>query len=266
MVIFRENIEDVYAGIEFKAGSAEAEKLRAVPREGDRQADPPGLRHRHQADVGVRLQAAHRDGHPLRHPTHRPSVTMMHKGNIMKFTEGAFRDWGYELAIGRSSGQVVTEADLYAAGGGARRQGDPQGRIADSMFQQILLRPDGVLGGGDAQPQRRLHLRRARGRGRRPRHRAGRPTWATRPRCSRPRTAPPPSTPGSTRSIRARHPLGRDDARAHGLGRGGEADRRGIEKAIAARTVTYDLARQMPGATEVSTSGFGDAIIKGMSA
>ena len=118
IVIFRENTEDVYAGIEWKAGSPEAEKLRRVcSNASSARTSAPALGDRHQADVGVRLQAPDRDGASDYAITNdRPSVTLVHKGNIMKFTEGAFRDWGYEVARESSATRSCTEADLAEGG------------------------------------------------------------------------------------------------------------------------------------------------------
>ena len=101
IVVFRENTEDVYAGIEWKAGSPEAEKLRAVHRAGIRQG------HSRRSAIGIKPMSAFGSKrlvdmairYALKHCL--PSVTLMHKGNIMKFTEGAFRDWGYEVARDR---------------------------------------------------------------------------------------------------------------------------------------------------------------------
>jgi isocitrate dehydrogenase len=143
MVIFRENIEDVYSGIEFKAGSPEAEKLRQFLEK------ELGKKVRPESAIGIKPMSAFGSKrliemairYALKHQ--RPSVTMMHKGNIMKFTEGGFRDWGYELAREKFAGSVISESDYYDAG-----QKAPEGaiilkdRIADSMFQQILLRPE----------------------------------------------------------------------------------------------------------------------------
>src|SRR5690606_338098 len=120
IVIFRENIEDVYSGIEFKAGSAESEKLRRFIEQ------EFGKKIRPESAIGIKPMSAFGSKrliemaikYALR--THRPSVTLMHKGNIMKFTEGGFRDWGYELARERCGEHVVTEEQLSHAGGKAR--------------------------------------------------------------------------------------------------------------------------------------------------
>ncbi len=143
IVIFRENIEDVYSGIEFRAGTPEAEKLRLFL------LNEFGKKVREGSAIGIKPMSPFGSKRLIERAIryaikkHRPSVTMMHKGNIMKFTEGGFRDWGYELAKEKFVGQVVAEADLASAGSAARADAVVlKDRIADSMFQQILLRPD----------------------------------------------------------------------------------------------------------------------------
>jgi len=144
IVIFRENTEDVYAGIEWRQGTAEAEKvIKFLNGEMGRNI---------RADSGVGVKPISITGSKniarkaLRYARDRklPSVTFVHKGNIMKFTEGAFRDWGYELAAAEFGDVTVTEAEVYEKYGGAAPPGKivVKDRIADSMFQQILLRPD----------------------------------------------------------------------------------------------------------------------------
>jgi isocitrate dehydrogenase len=141
MVIFRENTEDVYCGIEFKSNSERARQLIALLREwgysnvlpsagiGIKPVSPDGTKRL------VRMAIRWALDHKL------PGVTLMHKGNIMKFTEGAFKDWGYEVAKAEFRDKVVTEDE---ANKGADRKGKVliNDRIADSMFQQIQLRPD----------------------------------------------------------------------------------------------------------------------------
>ena len=267
MVIFRENIEDVYSGIEFKAGSPEAEKLRLFIE------TEFGKKIRPQSAIGIKPMSAFGSKRliemALRYAikNHRPSVTMMHKGNIMKFTEGGFRDWGYELAKEKFAGQVVAESDLHGAGSGARADAVIlNDRIADSMFQQILLRPDeysvvatpnlngdyisdslaaevgglGIAPGGNVGDEAAVFEA----------------THGTAPKYA----GLDKINPGSVilSGVMMFEHMGWDEA--------GKLIIHGLEKAIAAKTVTYDLARQMPGATEVSTTGFGDAIIKGMGA
>jgi isocitrate dehydrogenase len=143
LVIFRENTEDVYCGIEFKSGSDRAHKLidflnrelgyNILPSSGIgiKPISPEGSKRL------VRMAIRYAIDKKL------PSVTLMHKGNIMKFTEGAFKDWGYEVARQEFREQTITEDELTASGG---RQSSGKvlikDRIADSMFQQIQLRPD----------------------------------------------------------------------------------------------------------------------------
>jgi isocitrate dehydrogenase len=142
MVIFRENTEDVYCGIEFKSGSDRAKKVLALLKEMGYNVVPSS---------GIGIKPMSPDGTKrlvrmaIRYAIDKklPGVTLMHKGNIMKFTEGAFKDWGYEVAVQEFRDQVVTEAEVTAAGG-KRPAGKVliNDRIADSMFQQIQLRPD----------------------------------------------------------------------------------------------------------------------------
>jgi isocitrate dehydrogenase len=143
MVIFRENTEDVYCGIEFKSGSDKAKKVLSVLKElgynvlptsgiGIKPISPEGTKRL------VRMAIRWAVDHKL------PSVTLMHKGNIMKFTEGAFKDWGYELARAEFPQQTISEDEVYTSFGGKAPAGRivVKDRIADSMFQQIQLRPE----------------------------------------------------------------------------------------------------------------------------
>jgi isocitrate dehydrogenase len=266
MVIFRENIEDVYSGIEFKAGTADAEKLRLfIEKEFGKKIRP-------ESAIGIKPMSAFGSKRlvemALRYALrmHRPSVTLMHKGNIMKFTEGGFRDWGYEVAKEKFGEHVVTEADLAAAGGKARADAVVlKDRIADSMFQQILLRPEeysvvatpnlngdyisdalaaevgglGIAPGGNIGDEAAVFEA----------------THGTAPKYA----GLDKINPGSVilSGVMMLDQMGWMEA--------GKLIVNGLEKAISAKTVTYDLARQMTGATEVSTTGFADAIIKGMS-
>jgi isocitrate dehydrogenase len=140
MVIFRENTEDVYCGIEFKSGSDKARRVLGLLKEmgynvlpssgvGIKPISPEGTKRLVRMAIRFALDKK------------LPSVTLMHKGNIMKFTEGAFKDWGYEVAVQEFRDRVVTEDEL---GKGADGKGKLliKDRIADSMFQQVQLRPD----------------------------------------------------------------------------------------------------------------------------
>lgn len=146
MCIFRENTEDVYCGIEFKSGSDRAKKVVAFLREMG--YGPDVLLD--SAGIGIKPISPERSKRLIRMAIQYaidkkcPSVTLCHKGNIMKFTEGAFKDWGYELAKEEFRDQIVTEDEVYANHGGKAPAGKIviKDRIADSMFQQIQLRPD----------------------------------------------------------------------------------------------------------------------------
>ena len=144
MVIYRENTEDVYAGIEWKSGSPEALKLIRFL------ADEFGSRIREDAGMGIKPISEFGSKRLVRKAIEyaleqgRSSVTLMHKGNIMKYTEGAFKEWGYELAAEEFADQTVSEDEVWEKHGGKTPKGRLliKDRIADSMFQQVLLRPD----------------------------------------------------------------------------------------------------------------------------
>jgi isocitrate dehydrogenase len=144
MVIFRENTEDVYAGIEWKSGSPEAKKvIDFLNTQMNCKLKPSsGIGVKPMSPEGTKRLVRMAIQHALRH--HLPSVTLVHKGNIMKFTEGAFREWGYALAKEEFSKESVSEDEVYEKHGGKVPAGKllVKDRIADSMFQQALLRPD----------------------------------------------------------------------------------------------------------------------------
>ena len=264
VVIFRENTEDVYAGIEYKAGSKEANALReylhtsfgANIREDSAIGIKPMSKFGSQRLVDMALSYAVANK--------RPSVTLVHKGNIMKFTEGAFRDWGYEVAKEKYAAQTVMEADLK--GGNASGKIVVGDRIADSMFQQLLLRPAeySVIATPNLNGDYLSDAAAAQvgGLGIAPGGNVGdgiavfEATHGTAPKYAGLNKINPGSVILSGVMMLDHM----------GWGEAGALIVRGMENAIKSRTVTYDLARQMPGATEVSTSGFADAIIKGMHA
>jgi len=142
IVIFRENTEDVYAGIEWQRGSEEALKLIKILKEefGVNIRDDSGIGLKPISEfatkrlVRLAIQYALQNG--------RKSVTLVHKGNIMKFTEGAFRDWGYELAREEFGEYTITEDELWEKYNGEQPEGKIviKDRIADNMFQQLLTR------------------------------------------------------------------------------------------------------------------------------
>ena len=267
VVIFRENIEDVYSGIEFKAGTLEAEKLRGFlekelgkkVREGSAIGIKPMSAFGSKRLVAMAIKYALKSG--------RKSVTLMHKGNIMKFTEGGFRDWGYEVAKEKFADTTITEAEI-TQGGGAPPSGRViiKDRIADSMFQQILLRPEEYsviatpnLNGDYISDAAAAEVG---GLGIAPGGNVGdgvavfEATHGTAPKYA----GLDKINPGSVllSGVMMFEHLGWNEV--------AQMIVRGMERVIAAKTVTYDLARQMPGAKEVKTSEFADAIIAAMTA
>jgi isocitrate dehydrogenase len=267
IVVYRENTEDVYAGIEWKAGSPEAEKLRLfIERELGKEIRPnSAIGIKPMSEFGSKRLIDMAIRYALKHSL--PSVTLMHKGNIMKFTEGAFRDWGYELAREKFADTVVSEADLTKGGTAARADAVIiKDRIADSIFQQLLLRPDEYsviatpnLNGDYVSDAAAAQVG---GLGIAPGGNVGdgvavfEATHGTAPKYANLDKINPGSVVLS--GVMMFEYLGWTEPAALIV--------RGLENAIKSRRVTYDLARQMPGATEVSTSAFGDQIIKGMTA
>ncbi len=144
VVIFRENTEDVYAGIEYKSGTPENEKVAKFLREEMKAKFFEG------AGIGIKPISAFGSKRLVRMAIQyaidngRESVTLVHKGNIMKFTEGAFRNWGYEVAREEFGNVTITEEQLYNEYKGKQPEGKIviKDRIADIMFQMMLLRPD----------------------------------------------------------------------------------------------------------------------------
>ena len=226
MVIFRENTEDIYAGIEFEEGTEDAERFKALLKENFperyqkiRFPDTVGLGIKPVSQEGTArlvraaMEYAVSDG--------RDSVTLVHKGNIMKFTEGAFRDWGYELADAEYGAEVLD--------GGPWRQFTKDGvtvTVKDVIADAFLAAdPDParrVRRDRDAEPQRRLRLGRAGGRGRRHRDRAGRQHQLHDRRGAvrgHARDGAQVRRPGQGEPVE-RDPVGRDDAPLHGLDRG----------------------------------------------
>lgn len=143
MTIFRENTEDVYAGIEWPAGSTEANKIIALLRELKKDV-------RDHSAIGIKPMSEFGSKRLVRKAIQYaidnkcPSVTLVHKGNIMKFTEGAFKDWGYQVAAKEFAEETITETEISEKLGGKAPAGRIviKDRIADNMFQQALLRPD----------------------------------------------------------------------------------------------------------------------------
>jgi isocitrate dehydrogenase len=270
MVFFRENTEDVYAGIEWKAGSPEADKviawLQTEMMIGDK------IRFPHECGIGIkpisregtrRIVKAAID-YALRNE--RRSVTLVHKGNIMKFTEGAFRDWGYEL--GREYPQLISEDEVFTHHDGVVPEGRIviKDRIADQFFQQMLLRPDeydvvatmnlngdyltdaaaAQVGGLGVAPGANINYETGTA--------VFEATHGTAPKHAGQNKVNPTSLILS--AVMMLRYLGWTESADHLL----DALRTTVRSGI----VTYDLARQMDSATQVSSSDFGEAIVKNL--
>lgn len=262
VVIFRENTEDVYSGIEFRAGTPEADKLAGylrdqlgkTVREGSAIGIKPMTEFGSKRLVRMAIEYAQKNG--------RAKVTLVHKGNIMKFTEGAFRDWGYEVAKESFGGTVIDKGPWTQVPDGPT----VTDVIADAMFQQLLLRPDeySVIATPNLNGDYLSDAAAAQvgGLGMAPGGNVGdglavfEATHGTAPKYA----GLDKVNPGSVilSGVMMLEYMGWNEAAKLIVG--------GIERAIGAKTVTYDLARQMPGATEVSCSGFGDAIVAAMQA
>lgn len=266
MVIFRENTEDVYAGIEWKSGSEQATKII------DFLKSDMGVSIDPQSGVGIKPMSPSASKRLVRQAIRhaidngRKVVTLVHKGNIMKFTEGAFRDWGYELAGTEFADEIVTEKDLHEKFAGKMPEGKIllNDRIADAMFQQALLRPREYevlampnLNGdymSDALAAQVGGLGMAPGANVGDRCAVFEATHGSAPKYA----GLDKVNPGSMllSGVMMFDYMGWKEA--------GALIRRAMEQTIRDKVVTYDLARLMTGATEVSCSGFAKAIIDRM--
>ncbi len=263
VVIYRENTEDVYAGIEWRSGTDEAERVRRflVEEMGSEIRERSGIGIKPISPFGTKRHVAAAIRYALERG--RESVTLVHKGNIMKYTEGAFRDWGYEVAAERFGDRTIAEERTWEGE-------EPDGRvvikdrIADAMFQQVLLRPDEYdviclpnLNGdylSDACAAQVGGLGMAPGANVGDEVAVFEATHGTAPKYA----GQDKVNPGSlilSAVMMLEHMGWNEAARAVG---------RGLEGAIGAKTVTYDLERQMVGATKVSTSGFAEAVVEHM--
>ena len=272
MVIFRENTEDIYAGIEFAAGTPEAERLTAFLRE----AFPrQHAKIRFPEQCGLGIKPVSREGTwrlvkaaiEYAIANNRDSVTLVHKGNIMKFTEGAFRDWGYECARADFGAQPLDGGPWHVLTN--PRNGKTitvKDVIADAFLQQILTRPAeysviatlnlngdyisdalaacvggiGIAPGGNINYQTGTAVFEA--------------THGTAPKYAGKDMVNPGSLILSAEMM----------LRYLGWTEAADAIIRGLDQTIANRTVTYDFERLMPGATKVSCSEFGRLIAANM--
>ncbi|KPK92423.1 MAG: isocitrate dehydrogenase [Deltaproteobacteria bacterium SM23_61] len=263
MIVFRENMEDLYAGIEWPAGTPEAARLvEFLRKEMDQEV-------RTDSAIGIKPMSPFNSKRLIRMAIrwaidHRhPSVTLVHKGNILKFTEGAFRDWGYELAREEFSRQTIRESEL-PPDGNAGGKVIIKDRITDAMFQQILLRPDeySVLAMPNLNGDYMSDALAAEigGLGMAPGANIGdgiavfEATHGTAPKYA----GRDMINPGSVilSGVLMFDYLGWKEA--------SEFIQRGLQRTIRAKIVTYDLARQLQGATQVKCSEFGRAIIENM--
>ena len=259
MVVFRENTEDVYAGIEWASGTPEADRVRdfLVSEMGASIREASGIGIKPVSPFGTKRHVAAAIRYALARG--RDSVTLMHKGNIMKYTEGSFRDWGYEVAAERFPDSTVPESRIWE-GEDANGRVIVKDRIADSMFQQVLLRPAeySVIATPNLNGDYLSDACAAQvgGLGMAPGANVGdsvalfEATHGTAPKYAGLNRVNPGSLMLSA-AMMLEH-LGWDEA--------ARAIDRGLEGAVAARRVTYDLERQMEGATRVSTSEFGETV------
>ena len=266
MVVFRENTEDVYAGIEWKEGSREALQLREfLEREmGKKIREDSGIGIKPISRFGtkrlVRMAVQYAFSHGRR------SVTLVHKGNIMKFTEGAFRDWGYELAKEEFGDRVLPESEWDGEGvtNIPEEKIVLKDRIADAMFQQILLRPEeydvlampnlngdymsdslaAQVGGLGMAPGANIGDRAA----------VFEATHGSAPKYADQDVINPSSLILSGAMMFDY--LGWSEA--------GEAIMKALEKTISQKIVTYDLARQMKKVRKVKCSEFATALIENL--
>ena len=265
MVLFRENTEDVYSGIEWEKGSEGAAQLiEFLGKLGKTVRPDSGIGIKPISPTGTKRLVRKAVEYAIAQG--RQSVTLVHKGNIMKFTEGAFKDWGYELAAEEFGDQTISEEALWADHGGKVPEGRVviKDRIADAMFQQVLLRPaeyDVIatmnLNGdylSDALAAQVGGLGMAPGSNEADGLALFEATHGTAPKYA----GQDKVNPGSL--------ILSGVMMLRWLGWGEAAD--GLEGAlgetIVQKRVTYDLERQMDGATLLKTSQFGDAIISNL--
>ena len=267
MIIFRENTEDIYAGIEFQEGTDDAKKVGEFLKT----SFPARFKKvRFPGSAGYGIKPVSKEGtqrlvrsaiqYALAHK--RKSVTLVHKGNIMKFTEGAFRDWGYEVAKSEFGGKVIGEGPWVELPGGLV----VKDVIADAFLQQILMRPKeydvvatlnlngdyisdalaAQVGGIGIAPGANINYVSG--------HAIFEATHGTAPKYANLDKVNPGSVILSGEMM----------LRYMGWNEAADLLIKGMDGAIGAKTVTYDLARMMPGAKELKCSEFGSAVIAQM--
>ncbi len=266
IVIFRENTEDVYAGIEFKSGTPESDDvINYINTKFGKNIRPAsGIGIKPISEFGSRRLVKKAIEYAV--ANNRKSVTLVHKGNIMKFTEGAFKEWGYKVAAEEFADVTVSEDDVYTKYNGKAPEGKIviKDRIADSMFQQLLLRPseydvlatpnlngDYISDAGAAQvgglgiaPGANLSYEVA----------IFEATHGTAPKYAGLNKINPGSVILS--GVMMFEYMGWTEV--------ARAIESAIQKTITSKVVTYDFARQMTGAKEVGTKEFANEIIKNL--
>ncbi len=265
IVIFRENTEDVYAGIEWPSGSEEAGKIIEIVKSMGKTIRPDsGIGIKPISPTGTKQLVRKAIKYAI--DQGRSSVTLMHKGNIMKFTEGSFKDWGYELAKDEFSEYTISEDELWSKNDGKVPEGKIviKDRIADSMFQQILTRTDEYdvvatpnLNGDYISDAAAAQVG---GLGLAPGANIGdvvglfEATHGTAPKYANLDKVNPSSVMLSGALM----------LEYMGWKEATQLIQDGIAKTIQQKKVTYDLERQMSGATLLKSSEFGNAIIENM--
>ncbi len=266
MIIFRENTEDVYAGIEYESGTPENEKLAKFLREemGAKFFEGAGLGIKPISAFGTKRLVRKAIQHALDFGI--SSVTLVHKGNIQKFTEGAFRKWGYELAKEEFADVTITEDELWEKYNGKQPAGVVviKDRIADIIFQHVLLRPTefGVLASPNLNGDYLSDALAAQvgGLGIAPGANIGdfvamfEATHGTAPKYANLDKVNPGSLLFS--GVMMFDYIGWREA--------ADLIRQAFAKTVSQKVVTYDFARQMDGATEVKTSEFASAVINNL--
>ncbi|MEK3756950.1 MULTISPECIES: NADP-dependent isocitrate dehydrogenase [unclassified Paenibacillus] len=280
MVIFRENTEDIYAGIEYQEGSAEVKKVieflqKEMGVNKIRFPETSGIGIKPVSEEGSKRLVRSAVEYAIKHG--RKSVTLVHKGNIMKFTEGAFKNWGYEVAEQEFGDKVFTwnqydvikERDGEAAANAAQKEAEAAGKvivkdaIADIALQQVLTRPTDFdviatlnlngdylsdalaaqIGGIGIAPGANINYLTG--------HAIFEATHGTAPKYADKDVVNPGSVILS--GVMLLEHLGWQEA--------ADLIYKGMSTAINNKTVTYDFARQMEGATELKCSAFADEII-----
>jgi isocitrate dehydrogenase len=266
IVIYRENTEDVYAGIEFKSGTKEAEDVRKYIEK------KSGKMIRKNSSIGIKPMSEFGSRRLVKKAidyaiaNNKKSITLVHKGNIMKFTEGSFKEWGYQVAKEDYKDILITEDELSSKYNSLLPEGKIviKDRIADSMFQQLLLRPSEY----DVLATPNLN--------------GDYISDAAAAQVGGLGIAPGANISYSTAIFEATHGTAPKYANLDKINPGslilsgvmmfeymgwkkvGELIENALKKTIKSKIVTYDFARQMEGAKEVKTSQFADEIIKNM--